>query len=316
MFTFAVLGAGNIAPKFVRAARMVGCEIAAVASRTSAKAAAFSEANDIPHFYSDYAEMLEMERVDCAYIATVPSSHYELTMLCLEHAVPVVCEKAMFRNSKEAESAFSYARSKKLFIMEALWSKFLPANVQAKRWLTEGRIGRPVFCDASIGFRAPDDDANRYFNPALGGGPALDITVYAYEITAFMLGVEPEIMSANAAPYHTGVNASELVAMKAGQCLCTLRTSFVAPARAEGLYIAGEKGRIVVPHPHYASEAFLYDDAMNLIEHFEDKQTENGFVYEIQEAVDCITAGRTESGIQPPTATIACAKLFDMLVKY
>lgn len=311
MFRFAILGAGKIAVKFVEAARLAGCEVAAVASRSEERARAFAEAHGIAHAYGSYEALLENEDIDCAYIATVPSSHFALSMLCMEYRVPVLCEKAMFRNLHEAEAAFARAREQRTFMMEALWSKFLPANRMARHWLTEGRIGAPVFCDMQIGFRAPDDDTNRYFNPQLGGGAALDITVYAYEITAFMMGMRPEVTDVQAVRYRTGVDASEQIAMRAGDCLCALRTSFVAPVN-EGLMILGECGRIVVPHPHYANEAFLYDADGKQTEHFTD-DTKNGFIYEIEEVVRCVGAGETESRVQSHEDTIECARLFDRI---
>lgn len=312
MFRFAILGAGKIAVKFVEAARLAGCEVVAVASRSLERAQAFANANGIMHAYGDYEELLNDVDVDCAYIATVPSSHFALTMLCMEHKVPALCEKAMFRNLKEAEAAFARSREQSTFLMEALWSKFLPANIEAKRWLDNGRIGKPVFADVTIGFRAPDDDENRYFNPKLGGGAALDITVYAYEIAAFMLSIRPEIDSVQATRYHTGVDASELISMRAGDCLCTLRTSFVSNVN-EGLCIFGECGKIVIPHPHYANEAFLYDNAGNLAEHFKDNGPANGFIYEIHEVVRCVYDGKIESAVQSHADTIECARLFDMI---
>lgn len=312
MFRFAILGAGKIAVKFVEAARLAGCEVVAVASRSAERARAFAGAHGIAHSYGDYAELLDSEQLDCAYIATIPATHYALARLCLERSVPILCEKAMFCSLREAEAAFTLARERHTFAMEALWSKFLPANLRAQRWLNEGAIGAPVFCDAAIGFRAPFEPGNRYFNPELGGGAALDITVYAYEITAFMLGREPDITDVQVARCSTGVDASELVAMRAGDCLCTLRTSFNAPV-SEGLTLIGERGRIHVPHPHFASEALLYDASGKLAERYIDEATQNGFVYEIEEVVRCVREGRVESAVQPHSATLACAQLFDLI---
>lgn len=312
MFKFAILGAGKIAVKFVEAARLAGCDVAAVASRSAERAQTFAAEHGISGAYGDYAQLLDSEHIDCAYIATIPATHYELTRMCLERGIPVLCEKAMFCNLREAEAAFELAASRRTFAMEALWSKFLPANVCARRWLREGAIGAPVFCDVSIGFRAPADDANRYFNPALGGGAALDITVYAYELTAFMLDNEPEVTDVQVARHRTGVDASESIALRSGDCLCSLRTSFMAPLN-EGLTLTGERGTIRVPHPHFASEAMLYDESGALVEHFKDELTRNGFVYEIEEVVRCIRAGDIESQVQPHSATLACARLFDRI---
>jgi predicted dehydrogenase len=313
-FRFAILGAGKIAGKFVEAARMAGCEVVAVASKSGQRAQDFAKANSVAHAYGNYEAMLDAEAIDCAYIATVPSSHYELCMLCLDRRVPVLCEKAMFRNSREAQSAFARAKEQGAFAMEALWSKFLPANRTAKMWLDEGAIGKPVLADASIGFVAPKDPLNRYFNPDLGGGAALDITVYAYEIAAYMLGMEPTLESVHVVRGVTGTDDTETAVLRAGNCLLTLRTSFVA-SLGEGLTLYGESGRIVVPHPHHATEAMLFSASGDMTQHFRDEVTKNGFVYEIEETARCIRAGLTESCVQPHSATTACARLFDQIEK-
>jgi predicted dehydrogenase len=313
-FTFAVFGAGKIAPKFIDAARRSNCDVVAIASKDIGRASAFAAANGIPRAYGGYTALLDAERVDCVYIATVPSSHFELTELCLSRGIPVLCEKAMFRNSSEAEAAFAISREKNVFAMEALWSKFLPALVTAKGWLDDGRIGAPIAADITIGFRAPSDPNNRYFNPSLGGGVALDLTVYAYEIITHMLSHcgDEEILGVGVTRGPTGTDDTESVLIRFGGCLATLKTTFTASVN-ESLVIYGEDGRIVVPHPHYSSEAVLYESDGIIAEHFVDTETKNGFVYEVREVVRCVREGRGESDTQPHCATLSCARLFDLI---
>ena len=94
--------------------------------------------------------MLAEERPDCVYIAVTHDAHFDLAMLCLAHDTPVLCEKSMFQNSREAETFFTEAEGRGLFSMEAMWSRFLPPVVKARKWVDEGRIGRPVFADMTI----------------------------------------------------------------------------------------------------------------------------------------------------------------------
>lgn len=137
-FRFAVMGAGNIGRKFCEAARMAGYETAAVASRSVERAKKWAAENNIRGAYGDYEQMLEKEKPDCVYIATTADSHYDLTMLCLDHGVPVLCEKAAFLNSAQAREVFSRSEKEGIFVMEALWSRFLPAVKQAKEWIAHG----------------------------------------------------------------------------------------------------------------------------------------------------------------------------------
>lgn len=53
--------------------------------------------------------------------------------------------------------------------------------------VVERRIGIPEISQFSIGFLAPKGKDNRYFAPDLGGGVSKDITVYAYELSTYIL---------------------------------------------------------------------------------------------------------------------------------
>lgn len=314
-FRFVILGAAKIAVQFCDAVRRIpGAEVVAVASKSAERAERFAQNNGVARWYDSYEEMLVREKPDCAYIAVTPHDHFRLGMLCLEHDVPVLCEKAMFMCSEEAEKFFARAREKRLFAMEALWSRFLPALNRAKRWLDEGRIGRVVMAESAIGFVAPGDPEGRYFSPKLGGGAAFDITVYGYETMSYLLG-EGEVQHAEVAPAATGVDGSEIVTLRFGGVPAVLRHSFLTNLENR-LVIYGEKGRIVVPEPHVNREARLWMNGEDEPEeHYTDCVTENGFVYEVEETIRCIGEGRLESVVVPHRTTIACARVFDRIVE-
>lgn len=391
-FRFAVMGAGNIANKFCSAVKLLqNCTVAAVASKSMERASAFAQKNGIEKAYDSYEQLLIETKPDCVYIAVTSDAHYELSMLCLKYGVAVLCEKAMFLNSAQAKEVFALARQKKVFVMEAMWSRFLPAVRKAKEWVESGRIGTPVYGRAAIGFHAPEDAGNRYFSPALGGGAAYDLTVYCYEIMTYLIDRPVEVVNAAAVFGETGVDVTDHVLLrfadeadsvaeaesmdavdsadkmngadaaestdetestdaadsavkkdgtdkadcigKVGGASCEkdLRSpgKSVVPKRREmfavcestflanlgdRLVIYGSRGRLEVPAPHYASEAFLYDEQGNCIEYYKDEETENGFVYEVQETVNCIRTGKIESETVPHALTASCAEMFDLLV--
>ena len=154
-FRFAIMGAGNIAHQFCDAVTLVeDCEVSAIASKDLGRAQKFAEECSVAHAYDNYEQMLIEEKPDCVYIAVTPNDHFRLTMLCLEHRVPVLCEKAMFTNSAEAKAVFEKAEKDQTFVMEAMWSRFLPAVNQAKKWAAEGKIGRLEALQGRIGFTA------------------------------------------------------------------------------------------------------------------------------------------------------------------
>jgi len=313
-FRFAVMGAGNISNKFCDAVgRLKDCQVVAVASRSLERARAFAGKHHINAAYGSYEEMLVKEKPDCVYIGVVTGAHYELTMLCLDHNVPVLCEKAMFMDSAQAREVFERAGRGRVFVMEAMWSRFLPAVKKVKEWVEEGRIGSVSYCDTAIGFLAPPDKNNRYHNASLGGGVSYDITVYAYELTTYMLGGDVRKSQEAVIWEDTGVDLTEHITLYYPKAIAALTTSFAAPLE-EKMVLYGSRGKIILPTPHYASEAFLYDGEKRLVEHFKDETTENGFVYQAVEVMECIRNHRTESSVVPWACTLSCAELFDRIL--
>lgn len=312
-FGFVILGAGNIGNQFCHAVSLIDhCKVLAVASKSIDRARKFADNNGIEKFYDSYEEMLDREKPDCAYIAVTPNDHYRLTMMCLDRDIPVLCEKAMFRNSEEANEVFKRSREKNIFVMEALWSRFLPAVQKAKQWVSEGVIGRTELVQFSIGFIAPQENDNRYYNPGLGGGVAKDITVYAYQLTTYIINERIKKMTAAASWSASGVDITNHVSIQFEHTLADLMSSFVSRME-ERMVIYGTEGKIVLPCPHFSSECYLYDNVGNTKEHFVDKKTDNGFVYEIEDAIQCIKDGRYESSIVPQSDTLKCSELFDMI---
>ena len=256
--------------------------------------------------------MLETEKPDCAYIATTPNFHYELTMMCLRRRVPVICEKAMFLNSTDAKSAFDLSKELNVFCMEALWSRFLPAVNKTRSWLEEKKIGDVSYLDAKIGFIPQQDNNNRYFNPLLGGGAMYDITVYTDELITYLIPDSIRKIGISALWSKEGVDIEEHICFKYDKLIASMTTSFITDL-SDSLVLYGNKGKIVLPQPHYAKRALLYDNNDILIEEYQDQKTVNGFVYEIQECINCIRKGRYASKIVPHSSTMQCSELFDII---
>lgn len=312
-FRFAILGAAKVGRKFCAAVNLIpDCEVCAVASKSLERAQQFADAHGIARYYDSYEQLLDTEKPDCAYIAVTVNDHFRLTMMCLERRIPVLCEKAMFRSSAEAEAAFAKARENHTFVMEAMWSRFLPNIRKVREWVQAGRIGPVELARCDIGFIAPFAPDNRYFSPALGGGAALDITVYAYEITAFVLEQAIRRIDVQAVWSDTGVDASNHVTVQFEHTLASLLTSFVT-SMDDQLVLYGASGKIVAPLPHHGSKCFLYSSEGELLEHFADPQPQYNFTHQIVEAMRCIREGLIESPVVPHQLTIDCAKLFDRI---
>ena len=312
-FKFVILGAAKIAPKFIEAARLVPqVEIAAVASKSKQRAEQMADKFQIPKAYDDYETMLVEERPDAAYICVTPNDHFRLTMLCIRHHIPVLCEKAMFQNSQEALDAFAAAKEAGVFVMEAMWSRFLPPTQKLKSWLAQGIIGRPETVHTTLGFRADPDPENRYMNPKLGGGAAKDLTVYTYEQTVYIIGEPVVHVQADALWGPSGVDMTDHVYVRFPETIAELVSSFAAQL-SNKIEIRGPKGYMIMPDVNMPTECTLYRTDGTVVESFTDTETKNGFTYEIEEVVRCVRQGLLESPVVPWQTTIDCARVFDQI---
>lgn len=308
MFRFGIMGAGGIASKFCSAVKLIpGVMTAAVASKDLGRAERFAAANGVEHFYGNYEEMLDEEDLDAVYIATTNNFHYENVLLCIARRVPVLCEKIMFVSAEEAEEAMRLAAEKQVFMMEAMWSRFIPCVQKARQWVEEGHIGEVQTAVYTGGINAPVD--HRIYDPELGGGALYDLMVYPVEILMYLVGQPVVKVCSQIVRGDTGVDVADSMILQFETCQAavqaTTRARIPSPC---GLY--GSKGYIRMEQTHRAQAAELYDGQFGLVERYE-KPFENGFEYEIEEVVSCVRQGVTESQVMPWRDTLACIKLFE-----
>ncbi len=203
-----IVGLGKIAHKFAEGlARVPDAELYAVASRDLEKARGFSEIHDTQIAYGSYEDLLEDEHVEVVYIATPHVFHHELTTEFLHHGKAVLCEKPFAMNVLEAREMVKLAREKKIFLMEALWTRFLPHYEFVLKVINSGEFGKVRSIRADFGFPATFDKEKRLFNKSLGGGSLLDIGIYPVFLAYTILGIPDKIL-ATAEFAETGVDAS------------------------------------------------------------------------------------------------------------
>ncbi len=168
-----ILGCGHIAKKFATDLTLVkDARLVAVGSRSMDKAMAFAQVFPVDHVHDSYEALAANPDVDVIYIATPHSLHYENVLLCLQHGKAVLCEKPFALNSRQTSAMIKLAREKKVFLMEALWSKFLPQYYKVQELLKEGRLGTIKSVMASFGFKPIMPMPVRLSDPVLGGGIA------------------------------------------------------------------------------------------------------------------------------------------------
>lgn len=312
---FGIMGAGGIAHHFARAVALTDCaQLVAAASKDPQRAAAFAEAHGIVG--CSYEELLKREDIDAVYIATTHNFHYENIRACLNAGKHVLCEKAIVMYEWQAREVFGLAREKGLFLMEAMWSRFLPHILAARKWVEEGRIGALQSVTGVIGFRCNGDPEHRILSEKLGGGAMYDIGVYVTELVSFLVGSPIlEVKGFVRRDSRTGVDNRVSFLLRFPEVDAALQCMITSNAK-EYIILNGDRGFIEIPTANVGCESFLYDGERRLTEHFRQEHPQgNGFVYEIRAMAECIEKGHLTCPITPPEATIECARVFDTLLE-
>lgn len=225
-FNWGILGAGKIAAKFAQDLSTVpGAVLYAVASRSFDKAEEFAEKHEIKVSYGSYLELVEDENIDIIYVATPHTFHFEHSILCLEHKKAVLCEKPFGINLGQVETMISMAKQKNVFLMEALWTQFLPHFLFVLDLTKSKKYGELLELKADFGFNAPFDPEKRIYNKELGGGSLMDVGIYPVFLSLSLLG-NPENIVAEATIGSTGVDEN-----------CTIQLSYSNGVKAK-LYSA------------------------------------------------------------------------------
>ena len=307
-----IAGPGKIANKFAVALKNLDCgELAAVASTSQERATAFAEAYGIPHVFCGYEAMAASQEVDAVYVATPHSHHMQVAQLFLNAGKHVLCEKPICVNARQARQLKECAAKNGVFLMEAMWTRFLPAIREAQAIIARGEIGEIRGIHADFCY-AMEPGANRAYLNELAGGALLDVGVYGLHFASTFLGSHPETILALA---HTNgqVDIHTNVLMKyEGGAIANI-TSAIGVKKPDGAWIYGSRGRIFIPGFYGATELFVTVGQEET--HIMKKPLGAGFEEEIQEACRCIAAGKPESDILPLDETIAVMEQMDAVRK-
>ncbi|HNM27995.1 MAG TPA: Gfo/Idh/MocA family oxidoreductase, partial [Saprospiraceae bacterium] len=210
IFNWGIIGLGKIARKFAEdLRRLPNARLHAVASTSADRAAAFAAEFGASRAFGSYEALLDCPGLDVIYVATPHVLHSENALLCLERGISVLCEKPFAMDLPAARQMVTAARRHRAFLMEALWTRFIPAVDYALALAEQGEIGRVHTVKADFGYYAPFDAHSRIYNKVLGGGSLLDIGIYPALLALFVLGKPlPENVSASATFTPTEVDES------------------------------------------------------------------------------------------------------------
>jgi predicted dehydrogenase len=307
-----VIGPGIIATGFAEAMQWAeGGSITAVASRSADRAESFGNRFDIPSRYDDYDALAADPDVDVVYVATPHSRHEVDTIALLRAGKHVLCEKPFALNARQAVHMADEARSRSLFLMEAIWSRFLPAYRSLLQLIGEGRIGEPLLVEGDFGFRRPVDPEHRHFARELGGGALLDLGIYPVQLCTLVLGPVERVV-ADGVVGRTGVDEVVTALLhhpgdRLGVVKAALRVGMTCTAR-----IAGTEGVIDLPALMHCPNSLTVTSAAG-VEVIDASYEGNGLRFEIDEVHRCLEEGRTESDVLPLDESIALATTLDTI---
>ncbi len=308
-----ILGPGKIARKFARDIQLVGSsEIYAVASRDISRAIQFGKDFNVKKLYGSYAELMQDADVDVVYVATPHTFHFEYTMMCLQHGKHVLCEKPLGMNANEVETMIKEARKRNLFLMEGIWTRFIPATKKLLQLLDDRVIGDVIAIRADFGFKSKMDMQGRLFEKKLGGGSLLDIGIYPVYLSLLILGMPVDIM-ATARMTETGVDSYCSMMLSYGNnSKASLESTLEAHTPIEA-FIYGTQGKIkLASRFHHSEKIELYEDE-DIAEVFDLKYKGNGYVHEIEEVQKCIFEGKSESPKLPLDMSLQLITILDKI---
>ncbi|KAJ0182404.1 hypothetical protein K1T71_001773 [Dendrolimus kikuchii] len=318
-----IVTAGKISHDFVNAFNTCTNRgdqvIVGVAARNKDKAAELAKLYGIEKVFDSYQALAESKDIDVAYIGSLNPDHYPLTKLFLENGKHVLCEKPLCLNYKQAESLIKLAESKKLFLMEAVWSRFFPAYIALEEQIKSGKLGDLKYVEVNFG--VPIAGVERVWKKEFGGGVILDLGVYVLQLAQYVFKDEPRKVIANGEVNEEGVDMVNTIVMEYNndrRAVLNVSGKFRLWNKAT---VYGTKGRITLEDPFHCPTTLVHVNGD--VEKFPlhkspiDYNFENsaGLVYQAIETARCIKEGLLESPRMPHKESLLLAKLEETVRK-
>ncbi len=305
-----VIGPGNIAQRFGAAlAASPNGVLRGVAGRNPERTRRFAATFDASCCYADAGELVRDPQIDAVYIALPHPFHFDVARMALEHGKAVLCEKPITLNRPQLEALIALAGQRQCFLMEAMWTRFLPVTRQVQHWIAAGEIGRLRMIYADFGFCAAYQPGHRLFAPELGGGALLDVGIYPLAYAQLFAG-EPEQLASQVSLTPDGVDGDNAMLLRYPHDVLAMLSSSIMSSTGGAARLCGSEGSIEVPHFWGAERATLVrNNGAN--ETFEAPHRVNGFEYEIEEVHRCLAAGVVESPGMPWRDSLALQQIMD-----
>jgi predicted dehydrogenase len=307
-----ILATGGIAHAFARdLALLPDATLVAVGSRSQAGADAFADEFGVPHRHASYAALVADADVDAIYVSTPHPGHRDAAMLAIEAGKAVLVEKPFTMDAEEAAELIDAARDGGTFLMEAMWTRFLPHIARIREILAAGTLGEIAFLTAEHGQWFPDDPDFRLFAPSLGGGALLDLGIYPVSFANLVLG-RPKHITAVSDPAFTGVDATTSMIFQYDSGAHAVLTTSLAALSANWAAINGSAARLEIDGWFYTPTTFrVVSRDGELLESYQPDEPGHGLRYQAAEVGRCLRAGLTESPLLPLDETLSIMQTMD-----
>jgi predicted dehydrogenase len=298
-YKWGILAPGKMSAKFAKGISLLGnAELFAVGSRNSDRAKEFAREYGFKRYYGSYGELAADPDVEIVYIASPHSFHKEHTLLCLRNGKHVICEKAFSLNAAEVDEMIDEAKSRNLFLMEALWPPFQPFYKKAAELLGSGITGKIMELRGYFSFIPPYNPDDRKFNLSLGGGSLLDIGIYPVIDALTFIGMPDEIKAmASFSPTGSEESLNVIFGYNDGR-MATIYSSFKT-SLGIGCDMLCEKGNMTVARGRDMSQRVILGLHGAEKQEFVFNPPAMGYHSEAEEVMKCLDEGRTESKIVP-----------------
>ena len=307
-----IIGLGNIAQKFAKDLSLINdAALMAVASRSIQKAIAFKDEFKVPTAFDSYEALFKCEEVEVVYIALPHTEHLKWSIMAMEHGKHVLCEKPLGVNLGQVQQMINASKKHNVFLMEALWSRFIPAIQNAKELVEEGEIGSIGYMHADFAFFGLDRNREgRLLNPALAGGSLLDIGIYPVFLAYLMLGI-PDKIEASAKYIETGAEIQIAMQFTYPAAHALLFSGLSANSSMEAS-ISGSDGTIVI-HSRWHEAQGLSVIKNNKTEKIHLPTVGKGYTYEIEEVHRCLVNKQIESDLWSHRNSLELIGLLDRI---
>ncbi|MBR5725644.1 MAG: Gfo/Idh/MocA family oxidoreductase [Muribaculaceae bacterium] len=307
-----IIGTGWIAEKAaITLDGLPTCEAYAVGSRTAEKATAFAARWGISKAYGSYQELIDDPDVDLVYVGTPHSHHYDVTRAALLAGKPCLVEKAFMANHRQAADIVALARERKVFLAEAIWTRYQPAVTMVRELISSGRIGTPRLLTATLGYSMGEKP--RIMRPDLCGGALLDLGVYALNFVRMFFPADIVSMESQCVKSATGMDLTNAITLVLSDgMLCNLQSSAACVGDNIGV-IAGTEGNLIIDNINNPQRITVNGPDRTYVETLHVPQQITGYEYQFAACRQALIDGLLEPREMPLDETLYIMQLMDSL---